>query len=209
MLDLYKILSDEKYPVGNLEFLHSSVDSMPFTPDKYSMINDVIPEYKTEFLFDIYKYHNRWSELELHELEVLRYFLPGYHGLQNGAIYKNEIKDEGKPDIIPVDIYEEPLTVGRGYLDKIIDLCNKEGILLIVVNLPYNEDEDNQKAVNWVRIYADEKGFMFYDMLKDNNLQIDFSADFCGAGHFNVVGAQKVSKALAEYMLNNCVDRLE
>lgn len=130
VLDLYIILFDDKYPSENLEFLHSSVDSMPFTPDKYAMINDLIPEHKAEFMFKIYKYHERWRVLQLSDLDNLKYFLPNYLG-HEGAVCSDEVKDEGKPDIIPVDIYEEPLSVGREYFDKIIDLCDREGILLI------------------------------------------------------------------------------
>lgn len=209
ILDLHCILFNDKYPSENLQFLHSSVDSLPFTPGKIKMINDIIPDHKKEFLFDLFVYHDRWNQLSIKDLEVLRYFLPGYHGLENGAVYNSEVKDEGTPVIIPGYMKEEPHGTGREYLDRIIDLCQKEDIKLMIINLPYNEGEEDQKVANWMEGYAKERGFLYYDMLKDDSIDIDYAADYCGAGHFNTTGAPKVSRALAEYLLDNCVDYFE
>lgn len=209
VLDTYTLLYDDKYPSENIDFLHSSVDSMPLTVGKYKMLKDIIPENYMEFLIDLYQYHNRWDKVELKDLEVLRYFLPNYHGLENGAIYNSDVQSEGIPQVISADIYEEPATVGKEYLIKIMDLCDEEGIKLLIINLPYNQSVDNQKADNWVRKYANERGIMFYDILRDDSIGIDFNNDYCGAGHFNTAGAPKVSRALANYMLINCSDWLE
>ena len=200
ILDLHCLLHDDKYPTENIQYLHSSLDTVPLTADKIKMVNDIIPDHKMEFLMDIFVYHDRWNELTLHDFEVLRYFLPGYLGLQNGALYKDETEDEGEPVIISEDEKEEPTGTGREYLDKIIDLCNENDIDLILINMPYNEPEADQKAANWIKDYSEEKGFLYYDMLRDNSLGIDYASDYCGSGHFNRTGATKVSKALAEYM---------
>ena len=91
--------------------------------------------------------------------------------------------------------------MGREYFDKIVDLCREEDVSLLVVNIPYNQGEMDQKVANWVERYAKEKGFDFYNMFRDESLNIDYEKDFCGGSHLNRTGATKVSEALAKYIV--------
>lgn len=209
VLDIYSIQSDAIYPSDHLSFMHSAMDAMPLSIHKMQMIENIFEdrEIKKEFYFNNYLYHNRWKEIRLKDFEVLRYYLPSYHGKENGCIRDVKSVNALSPSVID---YSNQLVVssnGMDYLKKIYDLCELKGIQLVLIQLPYNANEYQQQVGNGITIWAEEHGVLYYNMFYDTNLNIDYSVDYIEkeASHLNVMGAKKTSEALSSYLKNNVI----
>lgn len=207
VVDIYSIQSDLKYSEGHLSFMHSSMDAMPLTLHKIQMINDLFVDQNTkiEFYANFYLYHNRWKEIKLKDFEVLRYYLPSYHGMENGCIRDSQVASSSTPYIIDDNDNTIVSSVSIDYLEKIYDLCKQKDIQLVLIQLPFNASEDQQKIGNGVNVWANQHDVPYYNMFYDDNLCIDYQNDYIeSAGlHLNVYGAAKTSKALAHYLVSN------
>lgn len=92
------------------------------------------------------------------------------------------------------------------YLRKMIQLCQEQGIYLLLVNSPFaNQVEEKRVAGNYIRAIAISYGV---PLLEGNYLvdemQIDFEKDLLDASHLNYYGSVKYTKYLAEWMQEHC-----
>lgn len=120
-------------------------------------------------------------------------------GMQNVVIlegdnnYNNEISENG-----------------IRYLSKIKDICNQLGIDLLLTKVPtmgsyeYNTSAWSIERYNNVKKICEEYDIDYWDLMYDAQSNIDWSIDSIDAGkHLNVRGAAKVSKCLADYLIEN------
>ncbi len=98
--------------------------------------------------------------------------------------------------------YVNPITFH--YLDKIIELCNKKDIKVILVTSPSAVHAD-YSTHNTIQDYADEHGLAYIDfnILKDE-IGIDWKKDTGDKGdHINKYGAEKTTNYLIKYLKEN------
>lgn len=207
ILDVYSVQNNALYPKDNLSFLHSAMDAMPITINKIHMIESLLNDRETskEFYANIYLYHNRWREIKIKDFEVLRYYFPTYHGMENGCIRDTKSVRGLEPTIINESNKIIVDSKGMEYLEKIYDLCEVKGIQLVLIQLPYNASEYQQQVGNGIYDWAYDHNVPYYNMLNDSNIDIDYSTDYieAEAAHLNVLGAKKTSEALSMYLINN------
>ena len=98
--------------------------------------------------------------------------------------------------------YEDTLSIE--YLRKIIELCQGNGIDVLLMNSPYLESQEDMKWNNRAQIIADEYGIKLLDFNCLENL-ISYSTDFYDGVHTNSLGARKVTKYLGNYLQNKCM----
>ena len=94
-------------------------------------------------------------------------------------------------------------------LREIMALCEENGAELILFKIPdalppqYYSSAWTEIRSEMTRETAAELGLEFLDLLYDVDLEIDWSADTIDQGmHLNYLGAQKVSRYLADYLAN-------
>lgn len=205
VVDVYYIENKDKYSVESLGFMHTTMDAIPLSKNKVLMIRDLFEDKDTqkEFLYDFYLYHNRWETLKLSDLEILRYYSPSYHGMENGCIRDSRVTASVTPKIISEKEKVDVESVGMEYLEKIYDLCQKKSIKLILTNIPYGIGKEGQEIANGINDWAQERDVDYYNMFYDDSIGLDYSTDFVdkGAMHLNTAGAEKVSIALSDYLL--------
>lgn len=85
------------------------------------------------------------------------------------------------------------------YVDKIIALCEDNGVELIFYRAPYISTANELRKANWFADYCAEKGVLFLDLEKE--VSFDLETDFLDYHHLNDVGAVKATKYLAPYIL--------
>lgn len=95
--------------------------------------------------------------------------------------------------------------IGREYLDKIIDLCQKENVPLVLFHTPYPAPEITLAQQNTIADIAAENNVPFIDFnyLVDDigfDVQTDQARDL---NHLNLQGGEKVTDYLGKYLLNN------
>ena len=94
--------------------------------------------------------------------------------------------------------------VTADYLQKIIDLCSKEEIRLVVMPAPmplFDRYEICRSSIDAAVQQARESGADGFTLEEVTDaVQPDFSTDFYNSTHFNLVGAEKMTAFLEEYL---------
>ena len=92
----------------------------------------------------------------------------------------------------------------KKYMDKIIDVCKKENIELILVEIPSADSWSYAKSKELSK-YAEEKQLKFLDLnLVLDEIGLDWKTDTADGGdHLNVYGAEKVTKYMGKYLTEN------
>ncbi len=96
------------------------------------------------------------------------------------------------------------------WLEKIKKLCDENDIQLLAIKTPTIYMPQGQRSV-WleekyhkIQKLCKEHHITYYDLLYDADLGIDWSRDSSDQGiHLNLLGAQKVSAGLGEYLKEN------
>lgn len=159
---------------------------------------DQLMDYVLEFPF----YHTRVEELTRED------FLPN-KGAQRWEDWKGFSANftSGKyeePDPAAVTSRTPMSQKSEEYLEMIVDLCEEEGVPLVLICAPYPVSNKEQSVYNYVADFAAERGIPFvnYNLMYDE-LGIDFSTDFADDQHLNYIGAEKFTAAVGEYLTSN------
>lgn len=182
-----------------------AIDPMHFSKNKLDAVKDIcsIDESQSleSYLFKNLRYHTRWTELNEQDFlfpEMERHIgSKGFAGLRGTVV--NEVYEPFQ--IGETSDYGEMLPVMENYLLKIVELCDAQGIELILVKTP---------AVVWwpqknntVSQFAQEHGIDFYDFNDIdlyNQINFDFYSDMADNAHTNIWGSEKISGFIGEVL---------
>lgn len=152
-----------------------------------------------EDFLDLPRYHSRWQHLNW---EMISYnahrqhdYLKGY-GLLLGT---TPFEDPGLPVAeTPLEPYEYCVE----YLDKIVSLCEKQDIRLILTLTPYIYGAEETGIYRWLDLYCAEKDIPFfnYNGQDGRRIGIDYGRDLADQGHPNYYGAVKITQDLCDYL---------
>lgn len=163
--------------------------------DALNEIDD--PEKVHEYLFDIAITHDRWKKDEF----VLEDTVDGMMGYVSqttkDSVFRHLVSF--KRGDTEVSLKEKDLK----YLDKIIDLCNENGIRLILIKTPCDIDQENYDTLQAIWDYAEERNVEYLDFLQLAE-EIGFMLGSDGdTWHNNVWGSQKVSRYISNYIVES------
>lgn len=182
-----------------------TLDGMRWSSSKVKAILASMTEEEREweslltYLFPIFRYHSRWSQLTQEDFTYL--FRRDTVGIQ-GYLMQTGVKPAG-------DAYTEPpladYAFGENsfdYLDKIAGLCKSHGTQLLLIKAP------SLSPVWWpewdaqmVR-YGQVHGIPYINLLSHQaEIGIDWNTDTYDAGlHLNVSGAEKAARWLGRIL---------
>lgn len=156
------------------------------------------------FYFNFLKYHSMWSsdELERTDLMDLKPSHPykGYYGYSKKSIFQ-----VGKGVTAPA-LSAEAAPVSESMEKELADLvayCNEIESDVLFMVYPFSMTEERQKTINYTIAFVESHG---HEVLNFNTeemyqeLGLNFNADFYNSGHTNVLGAEKCTAYLAEYL---------
>lgn len=177
-------------------------DNLKFSKNKIEAVTDKAFKFKKKeiltYFFPIARFHSRWSELSdedfINAFKIEKYDLKGMDlnidikPFNNAENYMNEERPE-----------KEIGPKCSKYLEKMIKLCEKNNIKLLLIELPSAESWSYYLS-NKIQEFADEQGLEFIDMnLNYKEFGFDWKTDTADEGdHLNVYGAEKVSKYLGK-----------
>ncbi|MCQ2534614.1 MAG: SGNH/GDSL hydrolase family protein [Clostridia bacterium] len=182
-----------------------TIDGMRWSMSKVNSIKASMTEdeHFIDYVFPILRFHSRWSELTNEDLEYL--------------FTKDKVAHNGyymRVDTLPVTSIPEarPLadyalsTNCWDYLNKMLSLCRKNNIELVLVKAPslfpiwYDEWEQQIEA------YASKNNLKYYNLLEDSDIiGINWSTDtYDGGLHLNLSGATKNSIYLGKLLQEEC-----
>lgn len=200
VVDVYKIIQDTL--IDGPSYLHRSIDTMPMGRGKLAAVYDLVPAgERTEYLWDIAYYHNRWKELRESDLALPDNDTRGWDNLP-GVLGRTDF------ELISESETAEPPAVAVEYLHKIARLCKERGVDLLFVATPYEtpvpDDMDRQRRVNAVAGLAREWGVPFLNLMyRLDEMDFDFATDLADINHANLSGARKITSYLGAYITEN------
>lgn len=171
---------------------------------KKSLLFDIVERNQEQefvsYLFPLLRYHSRWSEITERDFVPIsnkRYMNVSY---SYGAMLSKDVVSITNEDIKPSTILEEGISEeGKYYYDKLLRLCNENGIECVFISMPcpeavYDEHEDNA-----IEQYCAENGVKYINYNTEEKVReigIDLNCDFYNAGHLNVNGGIKLTNDL-------------
>lgn len=181
----------------NETYNRMTLDGMKWSGAKLSAIrNTMMPEeHLIEYIFPLLRFHSRWSDLGEDDF---RYYFKGEPVTHNGYYLRADIRPAGefpRERRVRNPEFEEK---GYEYLDKIRELCEKNGISLILFKAPSLYPVWHDEWNIQIRDYAEAYRIPYINALEDmEKIGIDFDTDsYDGGLHMNVYGAEKVSDYL-------------
>ncbi len=204
VVDAYMLENDIRYiddPNANVDSdeLHLNIDRFPLSKTKYEAINDMFSQQdkKYPYLMDYIIYHDRWKELVEDDFKRLNGTAKINHLM--GAVMEYGVHSAGLnyTDFQAGSLGRE--TVGTTYLRRIIEDCQDRGIQVVVVTVPFLAMQENQEAAHTAAEIAAQYSVPYLNMLEVPEI-IDYNTDMADAGHLNILGAEKVTTYLGDYI---------
>lgn len=182
-----------------------TLDGMKWSSSKINSIKASMTEEEKflDYVFPILRYHSRWNQLTS---EDFKYFFDKDKVTFNGYYMRVDVRAaENVPEGKPLSDYEFGENA-YNYLDKIRELCEKEGVELVLVKAPslypyWYEEWDKQ-----MEDYAEKYNLKYYNFLETTEeIGIDFTTDTYDSGlHLNLAGAEKMSRYFGKILTEEC-----
>lgn len=208
VVDVLMVESDEKISPTH-EYVHLSLDCFSVTKTKIEGIYDLFddaeqtdengdnPDKKLGYIWDFGQYHSRWNGLDENDVtnaDVTQ---------EKGAESRIAVAEPQEYSIVPQTEVLQKNTVGMDYLRKIIEDCQRRGIDVLLVHLPYPSTDEQQIAANSVYAIAEEYGVDYLNFVAMDSV-VDYGVDcFDSYSHLNPSGARKVTKYLGDYIVQH------
>lgn len=192
VVDCYMLGKDEK--TGTIDQLHMSTDHIPYSETKVEMIRDLVEdeEQKKDFLWKFNLYHNRWNELTTADFDRK-------YSLEKGAESRIAVTEPEEIEEYDESYELEQETTGMEYLSKIIELCQKQEIQLLLTYIPFTGNAGWQPEMNEAADMAEKYDINYldyYTLLE----QLNVNTDYYDASHLNPSGARKITDYIGEYI---------
>lgn len=190
---------------ANMAYTRGVTDNLRYSANRVETIKAMVleSEERLSYYIDLFKYHTNWKMFALpSEWENWRY-------RKESELKGFFIKDEVGPTTAP----EAGGAIGElaippeqeDYLRDLIAYLQENELQALFIVSPYGESMEDQQMYNYMGNIIEESGYRFLNM---NNyydeIGIIFEEDFADyASHTNVVGAEKCTAFLEEYLLEN------
>ena len=212
VLEIFGMFYDE----GDERFINetireSSLGDFRYSPIKLEVIRECVPEEKQfPYLFPLDKYHSNWEKWDFTSFDAFQdtvispyYFEGEDRGYKRWSSYEwTDYPDWGTLHSgYHEDVYEENMK----YLEMIRELCEANNAELLLVRGPFPCYEMVIGKTNTIMDWAiDNHVEMVNFMNLTGEIGMDFGMDSLDGGvHLNESGAAKVSRYLAEYLMDN------
>ena len=186
---------------------HSALDNMPWGIDKIGLIwNMRVDVPKSEFIFNMLRYHPRWKELEPWEFDAISH--PYYDRCRGFVPFWTISK--GKADLSNREGGEsqgEKPNFHREILDEIVSYCESQGSKVTFMIAPFDGMWQHAEVIMALRKYADDRHIPLIEFTHEGGVNIDSQYDFTDITHLNAMGAEKVTDYVGTYLLRefgNC-----
>lgn len=173
-------------------------DTMKWSSSKFRGILDSMTEDESivDYIFPLLRYHSRITELEGEDFRYL--FSDPEDASDNGYLIKTGVRPMKPFDPITEPPEEMLPESSMEYLDKMKELCDKNGAELVLIKAPTNSrgywwyDEWESQIVE----YAEKNQLDYYNFIRDaEKMGIDWQTDTYDEGlHLNANGAEKFTR---------------
>lgn len=193
VIDAYSIFCEKVInSLSNTDFHFGlNMDSLSISAKSELITNYIYIKEWLSYYFPLFKNHNYFKNWDNPTDETNEIFM--------GFCFAEGIEYFETPqytdNVAPMD------EVDGIYLQKIIELCQKESIDLFVVKIPVAYSDAEHQKLNAAKQMCEAYGVSFYDMSLDAvEWGFDYGSDMRDYFHVNAVGAKKVTTRLGEIL---------
>ena len=161
---------------------------------EYLIPNSSYEKWK-ELAFPFLIYHNRWDDLGKEDF---------YHGAcitKGGTVTFETVPGREPPEY---DSTSCPQSLFLEYLEKVIALCQKKGVELILCAIPmadYEKYAFQRGRMRYFMEYGEKLGAKVLDLqTMTEETGIDFTTDFMNVTHLNINGSYKMTEFFGRYL---------
>lgn len=177
--------------------LHQVWDNLSWSDAKYESIQDLAENPET-FYLDIIQYHDSWKKLNKNNFQK-------HYDYEKGAGCYSGTKPLEPVILLDESEQQNPPKITIEYLDKIITLCEKNNIELLLTGMPTEQlNEERQKMFHYIENYVRPKNVKFINFytLMDE-LSLSWKTDFADSVHLNYQACRRVTKYIGNYLQTN------
>lgn len=182
---------------------HCFFDGFPRCKARKLALEDLVSkDERIYYLFPFGMFHSRWKDLEKSDFE-------GFPLSKRGGFVTDEVFSTWGIPVIPKDQVQQMPKEMEKYLLNLIDLCDREGVELIIYIAPFNglyfDDGSYYDLVERQRIFnslydiCQKKNVKFYNLFYEiDNIGLDDETDWMDSQHFNKNGQAKFTRYMAD-----------
>lgn len=179
-----------------------NISGMRLSINKIKDILVSVPEqYRIDEITGFATYHDRYTQLKPEDFE--HYFWNYNFNSEKNVKNWHVIYPAPSPSTTSL---REPLgEKEETYFWKIVKLCRREKLPLLLISAPYSIPDEEQARLNTLRDIIQTEQIPYLDYQTNYaNIGIDYATDYGDdAGHFNSSGIAKFSSAIGEYLRAN------
>lgn len=180
-----------------------SLDGLKWSKIKSDCIKDVMDDSENymDYVLPILRFHSRWNDLKG---EDLRYWIYKPSVTYNGQLLQFGTGGEEKQwNPYMLDLNRVATNRTMDYLQKLNDLCAENDVSFMLMKLPFIEGNWNNAIDAQMTEFAVKNGLNYVNYIEDFDT-IGFEYDeFTDGQHMNSFGAEKFSKYLGQYLVDN------
>lgn len=190
---------------ANEPYLRRGLDFKRLSADKLKAVNEIVKrsgsQHMLDYIFPIFRYHDRWKEFQWTDVYNLQYrhdFMRGQYPVYRAK--KIKARDHVDKNVPP----EKENTDSWSFYQDVIKYCQSQGSEVVVVNMPDNRWTYGRYQT--AKELTEGCGAAYIDLNLEEPLKemkIDWEYDFYDPHHLNPVGAQKATKYLGDYLVEN------
>ena len=210
VVDTYMLENDVRYQdheEANADFdmQHLAMDAYPLSFTKIKACRDLFEskDVQRQFLFNYITYHDRWKELNSNDWQRITGKSPVNKLMGADILYSLHADPYTYMPNPEYDRLPEE-TIGTEYLKKIITDCHAKGVGVLVVTLPFNAQEADQRANGTAAEICAEYGVPYLNMLAIPDF-MDVNIDLSDSGHLNIIGMHKVTSYLGQWLIDTTI----
>ena len=183
-------------------FTKANIAYMPWSLNRLeATFQAAEPELRPGLLFPILDYHSRWSEVTRYEL--ISHLRPQVD-LLAGYTFLDTIVPQGEVTYRDYTAESEDYARNLTYLQAIYDFCRENGMELLLFLTPSKGQIPPEALEQLKTDISALSGVTFIDFNEHfDELGIDDSTDWHDFLHFNCRGAEKFSRYLAGYLMED------
>lgn len=210
VVDLFAATSfDNDFPL-----MHATMDNLTLKT-RVQAIREFAPKEKQmEYLFPFYLWHNRWKELEIKDFLPYAMRFSPRRNVRKGVTIVDEWAECEDP--MDAKYLEETGIVDNGLLEqeefwfqRIKTICDENGAQLLCVVIPYSAPVGGMpkntlqqlEVYSMIQKWCAKNAVDYLNLFEyTEDMQFDYATDMQDTSHVNVLGAQKVTAFLGNYI---------
>lgn len=182
--------------------LRQVTDNLTYSLNRINLINNTVSGDKTNWLFDIIHNHSNWKSITLNSFGLMLYNKK--NSLKSATTIGTWTKLQKFETSSYIDEKTELESKTKQKLLDVLTYCKKNNLNVLFVSTPYVESESYLAVENYAADIIKSYGYKYLNCnYYYDDIGIDFSSDFYNSQHTNVLGAEKVTDYIGEYIMKN------